>query len=78
MATIRLGQIHELRNQLHQAAETYQRVLQLMGEDPPPLATVAIVGLARIHMEWNELDSAEKYGEQGFQLARLCDQVIDS
>ena len=77
MATIRLGQIHELRNQLHQAAETYQRALHLMGEDPPPLATVAIVGLARIHMEWNELDSAEKYGEQGFQLARLCDQVID-
>jgi LuxR family maltose regulon positive regulatory protein len=77
MATTRLGQIYEIRNQLHQAAENYQHVLSLMGEDPPPFATVTIIGLARIHMEWNELDSAEKYAEQGFQLARLCDQVID-
>ncbi|MDO9088449.1 MAG: LuxR C-terminal-related transcriptional regulator [Anaerolineaceae bacterium] len=77
MATTRLGQIYEIRNKLHQAAENYQHVLSLMGEDPPPFATVAIIGLARIHMEWNELDSAEKYAEQGFQLARLCDQVID-
>ena len=77
MATTRLGQIYEIRNKLHQAAETYQHVLSVMGEDPPPFATVAIVGLARIHMEWNELDKAEKYAEQGFQLARLCDQVID-
>ncbi len=77
LATIRLGQIHELRNQLHQAAETYQRALQRMGEDPPPLATVAYVGLARIYFEWNDLDTAEKYAEQSFQLAQLCEQVID-
>ncbi len=77
IATIRLGQILELRNQLHQAFETYQRALQLMGEDPPPLATVAYAGLARIHLEWNELDSAEKYAEQAFQRAKLCEQVID-
>ena len=77
MATTRLGQIYEIRNKLYQAAETYQHVLQLFVGDPPPFATVAIVGLARIHMEWNELDNAEKYGEQGFQLAKLCEQVID-
>jgi LuxR family maltose regulon positive regulatory protein len=77
MATIRLGQILELRNQLHQAEETYQHVLQLMGDDPPPLATVGLSGLARIYLEWNELDSAEKYAEQAFQLAKLCEQVID-
>ena len=77
MATIRLGQIHELRNQLHEAFETYQKVLRMAGEDPPPLATLAYIGLARIYYDWNDLDKAEKYAEQSHQLARLCEQVID-
>ena len=77
MATIRLGQIHELRTQLHQAFDTYHQVLKLIGEDLPPFATLVYIGLARIHYEWNDLDTAEKYGEQSIQLARLCDQVID-
>ena len=77
LAITRLGQIHELRNQLHHAVEKYQHALQLIGEDPIPFATVAYAGLARIHLEWNELDSAEKYAEQAFQMAQLCEQVID-
>jgi LuxR family maltose regulon positive regulatory protein len=77
LAVIRLGQIQELSNQLRQAFETYQKVLKLMGEDPPPLATLAYIGLARIYYEWNELDTAEKYAEQAFQQAKLCEQVID-
>ena len=77
MALIRLGQIHELRVQLHQAFETYHQALKLIGEDPPPLATLVYIGLARIHYQWNDLDTAEKYGKQSIQLARLCDQVID-
>jgi len=77
MATIRLGQINELRNQLHRAFETYQKVLMMTGEDPPPLATLAYIGLARIYYDWNDLDRAEKYAVQSYQLARLCEQVID-
>ena len=77
MATIRLGQIHELRNQLHQAFETYLKALMMTGEDPPPLATLAYIGLARIYYDWNDLDRAEKYAVQSCQLARLCEQVID-
>ena len=77
MATIRLGQIHEMRAQLHQAAETYQKALTLIGEVSPPLATLVYIGLARIYFAWNDLDTAEKYGEQSYQLARLCYQVID-
>ena len=77
MATTRLGQVHELRNQLHQAAEKYQRALQLIGEDPIPFATVVYLGLARIYFEWNDLDTAEKYGELSFQLGLLNDQMID-
>ena len=76
-ATIRLGQIHELRNQLPQAFETYQKVLKMVGEDPPPLATLAYIGLARIYYNWNDLERAEEYAEQSHQLARLCEQVID-
>lgn len=76
-ATIRLGQIHELRNQLHQAFEIYQKVLRMTGEDPPPYATLAVIGLARIYYNWNDLERAEKYAEQSHQLARLCEQVID-
>ena len=77
LAITRLAQVHELRNQFHQAAEKYQHALQLIGEDPIPFATVVYLGLARIYFEWNDLDTAEKYGELSFQLARLCDQVVD-
>lgn len=77
MATIRLGQIHELRNQLHRAFETYQKVLNLIGENPPALVTLAYIGLARIYYNWNNLEMAEKYAVQSHQLARLCEQVTD-
>ena len=77
LAITRLGQVHELRNQLHQAAEKYQRALQLIGEDPIPFTTVVYLGLARIYFEWNDLDTAEKYGELSFQLGLLNDQIID-
>lgn len=77
LATTRLGQVHELRNQLHQAVEKYQRALQLIGEDPIPFATVVYLGLARIYFEWNDLNTAEKYGELSFQLGLLNNQIID-
>ena len=77
LATTRLGQIHETRNNQHMAADTYQRALQLIKGDQHPFASVPYLGLARISLEWNDLESAEKYAEQSFQLAKLCDQVID-
>ena len=63
LASIRLGQVQEAENQLHLAAETYQRVLPLIDEYSPHNAPVAYLGLARIYYEWNDLDAAEKYGE---------------
>jgi LuxR family maltose regulon positive regulatory protein len=77
LASIRLGQLQETGNQLHLAAETYRRVLQRIDEYSPPNAPVAYLGLARIFYEWNDLDAAEKYGEQSLQLARQYDQVLD-
>jgi LuxR family maltose regulon positive regulatory protein len=77
LAYTRLGQVHELRNQLHEAVEKYQHALQLTGEDPIPFATVVYLGLARIYFEWNDLDTAERYGELSFKLGLLNEQVVD-
>ena len=77
LATIRLGQIQEIGNQLYLAAETYKRALQLIGDYLPPNAAVVYLGLAWIYYEWNDLNAAEQYGQQSLQLARQYDQVID-
>ncbi len=77
LASIRLGQVQEAENQLHLAAETYQRVLPVIDEYSPHNAPLAYLGLARIYYEWNDLDAAEKYGEQSLKLSRQFDEVID-
>ncbi|MCL4487133.1 MAG: LuxR C-terminal-related transcriptional regulator [Chloroflexi bacterium] len=77
LATICLGQIQELENQLHPAAETYRRSLQLLGDYSNPSTSEAYLGLARICYEWNDLDAAEQHGQKSLQLARQYDQVID-
>jgi LuxR family maltose regulon positive regulatory protein len=77
LATSGLGQVQELENQLYPAAETYRRVLQLMGDHPQPNACEVHLGLARICYEWNDLDAAEQHGQQSLQLARQYDNVID-
>jgi LuxR family maltose regulon positive regulatory protein len=77
LATIGLGNIQEADNQLSQAAETYRHVLQLLGDQPLPLAGEAHLALARICYEWNDLDAALAHGRQSLQLARQYDRVID-
>ena len=77
LATIGLGYVQEVDNELYQAAETYRRVLQWAGDHPQQIICEAHLGLARILYEWNELDAAEKHGEQSLVLARQYEQVID-
>ena len=77
VATIGLGQIQEFANHLYLAADSYRRVLQLAGDLPLPVVSEAHLGLARIFYEWNDLDAAERYGQQSLQLARQFDRVID-
>ncbi|MBP6472642.1 MAG: LuxR family transcriptional regulator [Chloroflexi bacterium] len=74
-ATTCVGQIQETENQAHQAAETFRRILQLMGDPPWPAACEACVGLARIHYQWNDLAAAAQYGQQGLALARQLENV---
>ncbi|MCP4541368.1 MAG: LuxR family transcriptional regulator [Chloroflexi bacterium] len=77
VATIGLGEIQELDNQLYLAAETYRRGLQLFGDHPQPSAGEAHLGLARIFYKWNDLDAAQQHGQQSLKLARQYDTAID-
>jgi LuxR family maltose regulon positive regulatory protein len=74
-ATTCLGQIRETENQTHQAVESFRRILQLVGDPPWPAACEAYVGLARIHYQWNDVEAAEQYGQQGLALARQLENV---
>jgi LuxR family maltose regulon positive regulatory protein len=77
LATIGLGNVQEGDNQLYLASETYQRVLRLAGDQPLQYVSEAHLGLARVLYEWNDLAAAEEHTEQGLQLAREYDRVID-
>ena len=77
LAAIGLGNVLETENQLRPAAQAYQRALELAGEPPMQVIYEARLGLARIHYEWNDLDSAERYGQQSLELARQYETVID-
>lgn len=74
-ATTCLGQIQETENQAHQAADTFRRVLHIIGDPPWPAACEACVGLGRIHYQWNDLEAAEQYAQQGLELARQLENV---
>jgi LuxR family transcriptional regulator, maltose regulon positive regulatory protein len=77
LATLGLGDLQEAENQLYLAAETYRRVLQLLGDPPLPVACEAHLELARIFYEWNDLDAAEQHGRQSLHLARQYGRGID-
>jgi LuxR family maltose regulon positive regulatory protein len=77
LATVGLGNVQEAENQLHLAAETYRRVLQLAGDQPLQIISEAHLGLARVLYEWNDLQAAEPHGRQSLHLARQYDSVID-
>ncbi|NJN19299.1 MAG: LuxR family transcriptional regulator [Oscillochloris sp.] len=75
LATTGLGMIQASDNQLAQAAQSYQRVLDLVADPNQPIACAAYLGLARIHCEWNELETAQEYGRHGVHLARQIESI---
>ena len=77
LATIGLGNVQEAENQLHEAVETYRRVLHWAGDKPQQIIHEAHLGLARIFYEWNDLSAAEGHGKQSLILARQYERVID-
>ena len=77
-ATTSLGQVQEAENQLYLAAESYKRVLKLVGDPPWPAACEADLGLARVCYQWNDLEAAEHHGQQSLQMARQMENVDTS
>ena len=73
IASTNLGGLQERENQLHLAAQTYQRILELVGDKPLLVSVGAYVGLARVLYEWDDLDAAQEHGKKSFQLARHID-----
>jgi LuxR family maltose regulon positive regulatory protein len=76
LVLIGLAQMHELENQLYLADECYQQVLPTISDYSILNAGVVYWGKARICYEWNDLDAAEKYGEQSLQLAKQFGQIV--
>ena len=74
-SSLGLGLVQESENQLSLAAETYRRILHLVGESPQPAACEAHLGLARICYEWNDLEAAEQHGQQSVQVARQIENI---
>jgi LuxR family transcriptional regulator, maltose regulon positive regulatory protein len=74
-ASLGLGLVQETENQLSLAAETYRRVLHLVGESPQPAACDAHLGLARVFYEWNDLEAAEQHARQSVHLARQIENI---
>jgi len=73
-----LGQLQESENQLHPAAETYRRLLLMVGDPAHMAACEAHHGMARIFYQWNDLDAAEQHGQQCARLAQQleCDTSV--
>ncbi|MCC6192501.1 MAG: LuxR family transcriptional regulator [Anaerolineales bacterium] len=69
-ATLSLGQVQEADNQLHAAAASYRRALELAGDPPQRMAGEVQLGLARVCYEWNDLAAAAQHAEQCAELAR--------
>ncbi|GAP13581.1 ATP-dependent transcriptional regulator [Longilinea arvoryzae] len=77
LATMALGNMQIMQNNLYTAAETHRKALQLFGAQPLPIACESHLGLAQIYYEWNDLDAAEQHGLQALHLARQYERVID-
>ena len=75
VATVSLGQLEELDNQLHQASESYQSAIKLSGEPPHQIASEAFLGLARISYQWNDLEAAQTYGQQCHNLLQQMENT---
>ena len=77
LATTCVGQIQELEKPaLPGGRDLPACSSKLMSDYSPSNACVVHYGLARIFYEWNDLESAERHGEQSLQLARQYNQFI--
>jgi LuxR family transcriptional regulator, maltose regulon positive regulatory protein len=77
LATLALGNLEEMENNLYLAAEIYQQNLVMAGDQPLQIVSESHLGMARVLYEWNDLDGAEQHAQKSLRLARQFDSVID-
>jgi LuxR family maltose regulon positive regulatory protein len=76
MAICNLARLHSEQGQLHQAAEQYRRALALAERQveqegtPLPITGRVYVGLGEISYQWNELEAAIHYLQEGIKLGQ--------
>jgi LuxR family maltose regulon positive regulatory protein len=64
-----LGEVCIEQGELHQAAQLFRQVLDEAGEDRLDQSH-ALIGLATLAYEWNDLESAAQSASQAFQISR--------
>ena len=74
-ASIGIGRLQEIDNELRLAAETYEDAIRRTADLPWSWISDAHVGLGRIHYEWNDLDAAWERGQKGLGLARQLENT---
>jgi LuxR family maltose regulon positive regulatory protein len=77
---LHLGKTQFIQGHLHQAAETLREANQFKYESSNikiPYASSASIGLADILREWNELDAAMGYIQEGIEIA-TASRVVDA
>ncbi|MCD1261405.1 LuxR family transcriptional regulator [Paenibacillus athensensis] len=70
LASIGLGNIYEMENQLHLAKNSYMKVLNLDGHLAFPASAVAYLGLSRIAYEQDHMKEALDLIQEAIKLAR--------
>lgn len=68
----RLAGLQMLQGRLHQARDIYQQALRLATSDRGllPVASEALFGLGELAREWNDLQAAKRYLDDGIQLSK--------
>jgi len=65
-----LARLYIHQGLLHQAKSTYQRAMELStdrGGQQTPIAGIALIGIGKLHYEWNDLETAKSYLEGGIE-----------
>jgi LuxR family transcriptional regulator, maltose regulon positive regulatory protein len=72
LAISHFAQLHVLQGHLREAATIYQEALHEVERHgtPSPLSGMAYVGLGTLLYQWNELDRAAEYLQQGIDMGR--------
>jgi LuxR family maltose regulon positive regulatory protein len=78
LALIHLAEIAMIRGKYHHSRTIYERALDLattpLGRRLP-IAGLPMVGMGRLFLEWNDLDAAERYAQEGIELVRQWGEV---